>query len=66
MIRVPDTVQIVLAARIDRLALEDKRLLQIASVIGKDVPFALRQAIADLPAEVLRRRLGRRQAGEFI
>ena len=66
MIRVPDTVQIVLAARIDRLALEDKRLLQIASVIGKDVPFALRQAIADLPAEVLRRRLGRLQAGEFI
>ena len=34
----PATVQAVLAARIDRLAPEDKRLLQAAAVIGKDVP----------------------------
>ncbi len=39
--QVPATVQAVLAARIDRLAPEDKRLLQAAAVIGKDVPFAL-------------------------
>src|SRR5207249_7669510 len=44
-IRVPATVQTMLAARIDRLAPEDKRLLQTASVIGKDVPFALLEAI---------------------
>ena len=38
--RVPATVQAVLAARIDRLPPEQKRLLQIAAVIGKDVPDA--------------------------
>ena len=43
----PATVQAVLAARIDRLPPEEKRLLQTAAVIGKDVPFALLQAIAD-------------------
>ena len=45
--QVPATVQAVLAARIDRLPPEDKRLLQAAAVIGKDVPFALLQAIAE-------------------
>ena len=45
--QVPDTVQAVLAARIDRLPPEEKRLLQSAAVIGKDVPFVLLQAIAD-------------------
>ena len=55
-IQVPATVQAVLAARIDRLAPEDKRLLQAAAVIGKDVPFALLQAIAELPEEALRQR----------
>ena len=40
-IQVPATVQAVLAARIDRLSPEEKRLLQSASVIGEDVPFSL-------------------------
>jgi predicted ATPase len=40
-IQVPATAQAILAARIDRLSPEDKRLLQAASVIGKDVPFGL-------------------------
>ena len=35
----PATVQAILAARIDRLPAEDKRLLQTAAVIGKDVPL---------------------------
>ena len=60
------TVQAVLAARIDQLSPEDKRLLQVASVIGKDVPFALLQAIADLPEEALRRGLESLQSAEFI
>jgi predicted ATPase len=38
-IQVPATVQAVLAARIDRLPLEDKRLLQTEAVIGTEVPF---------------------------
>ena len=65
-IQVPDTVQAMLAARIDRLPPEDKRLLQGASVVGKDVPFALLQAIAELPDEGLRRGLDHLQAAEFL
>ena len=65
-IQVPATVQAILAARIDRLAPEDKRLLQAASVIGKDVPFALLLAIAELPEEDLRRGLAHLQAAEFL
>jgi predicted ATPase len=38
-IQVPATVQAVLAARIDRLPSEDKRLLQTAAVIGTEVPL---------------------------
>ena len=45
--QIPATAQAILAARIDRLVPEDKRILQAAAVIGKDVPFALLQAIAD-------------------
>jgi tetratricopeptide (TPR) repeat protein len=65
-IQVPPTVQVILAARIDRLAPEDKRLLQVASVVGKDVPFALLQEIADLRDEALRRGLEHLQAAEFL
>ena len=64
--QVPATVQAVLAARIDRLAPEDKRLLQAASVIGKDVPYQLLQAIAELSEEALRQGLTRLQAAEFL
>src|SRR5215470_15769234 len=46
-IQVPATVQAVLAARIDRLPPEDKRLLQTAAVIGMEVPFPLLHAIAE-------------------
>ena len=65
-IQVPATVQAILAARIDRLSPEDKRLLQAASVIGKDVPFALLLAIAELAEEDLRRGLAQLQAAEFL
>ena len=56
-VRVPATVQTVLAARIDRLASDDKRLLQTAAVIGKDLPFAAahrRGPEADLHASLAR------------
>jgi class 3 adenylate cyclase/tetratricopeptide (TPR) repeat protein len=65
-IQVPATVQAVLAARIDRLPLGDKALLQTAAVVGKDVPFALLQAIAELPDDELRAAIGRLQAAEFL
>ncbi len=62
----PATVQAVLAARIDRLPPEDKHLLQTATVIGTDVPFALLRAIADMPEAALHRGLARLQAAEFL
>ena len=62
-IQVPATVQAVLAARIDRLPAEDKRLLQAAAVIGKDVPLPLLHAVTDMPEDMLRRRLTQLQAG---
>ena len=65
-IDVPTTVQAILASRIDRLDSQDKQLLQTASVIGKDVPFALLIAIAELGEEDLRGGLARLQAAEFL
>ena len=65
-IQVPPTVQVMLAARIDRLPPEDKRLLQTASILGKVVPLALLQAIAEIPDEALRRGLDHLQAAEFL
>ena len=64
--QVPATVHAVLAARIDRLPLEEKRLLQTAAVIGTEVPFALLQAIGELSEVELRRGLGHLQAAEFL
>ena len=65
-IQVPATVQAILAARIDRLPALEKRLLQSASVIGKDVPFALLHALEEVPEEELRRGLERLQSAEFL
>jgi class 3 adenylate cyclase/tetratricopeptide (TPR) repeat protein len=65
-LQVPATVQAVLAARIDRLPPEEKRLLQTAAVIGMEVPLPLLQAIAELPEEALHRGLTHLQAAEFL
>jgi predicted ATPase/class 3 adenylate cyclase len=66
VIQVPATVQAVLAARIDRLPPEEKRLLQTCAVIGKDVPDAVLQAVAEIREEDLRRGLAHLQAAEFL
>ena len=63
---VPDTIQAVLAARIDRLPPADKQLLQTAAVVGKDVPVPLLHAITALPEEALQDRLTSLQAAEFL
>jgi predicted ATPase/class 3 adenylate cyclase len=65
-VQMPATVQAVLAARIDRLPPEEKRLLQTAAVIGTEVPLPLVQAIAELPEEGLQRGLAHLQAAEFL
>ena len=65
-IEVPATVQVILAARIDRLPADDKQLLQVASVIGKDVPFVLLQAVAEATEDAVQRGLTHLQAAEFL
>jgi class 3 adenylate cyclase/tetratricopeptide (TPR) repeat protein len=65
-LKMPASVQAILAARIDRLAPELKRLLQAAAVIGKDVPMPLLLAIADAPEDVVRAELARLQAAELL
>jgi tetratricopeptide (TPR) repeat protein len=63
---VPATVQAVLAARIDRLPPEGKRLLQTAAVIGMEVSLPLLQTLAELPEEEVQRGLAHLQAAEFL
>lgn len=46
-VSVPDTIQGVLLARIDRLPEEHKRVLQTASVLGREFPLALLTAVRD-------------------
>ena len=65
-IQVPATVQAVLAARIDRLPAEEKRLVQTAAVIGTEVPLLVLQAIVDLSEEELQRGLAHLQEAEFL
>ena len=65
-IQVPATVQAVLAARIDRLPPEEKRLLQTAAVIGTEVPVPLLQRLAVLPEDMLHRDLAHLQGREFL
>ena len=65
-IHVPATVQAVLAARIDRLPAEEKRLLQTAAVIGMEVPLPLLQTVAVVPETALQRGLAQLQAAEFL
>jgi predicted ATPase len=61
---IPAMVQAVLAARIDRLSPEEKRLLQTAGVVGPEVPFARLQAIAGVPEATLHRGLVYLQAAD--
>jgi DNA-binding NtrC family response regulator/tetratricopeptide (TPR) repeat protein len=62
-IKVPETVQALLAARIDRLSPEDKQVLQAAAVIGRDVPLVLLEALAGSSHTEALRRL---RAAEFL
>jgi tetratricopeptide (TPR) repeat protein len=65
-IRIPSTVQNVVADRIDRLPMEEKRILQTAAVIGVIVPFSLLQAVAGVGDEDLRLCLTHLQTAEFL
>ena len=62
----PDTVHAVLTARIDRLPPLAKRVLQTASVIGREVPCSLLEAITNLPRADLGQSLAQLQAAELL
>jgi tetratricopeptide (TPR) repeat protein len=65
-IRIPRSVQSVVADRIDRLPLAQKHLLQTAAVIGVVVPFRLLSSVAELPEDELYESLAKFQSAEFI
>jgi tetratricopeptide (TPR) repeat protein len=65
-LQLPHTVQAVLAARIDRLVPEARRLLQTAAVIGTDIPVPLLQVVAELAEAALHQGLAHLQAAEFL
>ncbi|HEY7363898.1 MAG TPA: adenylate/guanylate cyclase domain-containing protein, partial [Methylomirabilota bacterium] len=65
-IQIPTSVKAVIESRVDRLAPEDKRLLQWAAVIGREVPLVLLEAVAELPSSDLRRALERLQVAGFL
>ena len=63
---IPATVKAILAARIDRLDPDAKRVLQTAAVIGRDVPMPLLVAVAETSAPQAHAMLARLQAAEFL
>ena len=62
----PETIQAVLAARLDRLPPEAKRLVQMAAVIGPEVPVPLLQRLAGLAEDTLQRGLAHLQDAELL
>jgi predicted ATPase/class 3 adenylate cyclase len=65
-LRLPSTVQGILAARIDRLSAEQKDLLQTLAALGRESSFGLITQVASHPNTQLERMLADLQAGEFI
>ena len=66
LLQIPPTVQGVLAARIDRLAPEEKALLQQLAVIGREFPLSLLRQVIPQPEEELYRLLSSLQRKEFL
>jgi class 3 adenylate cyclase/tetratricopeptide (TPR) repeat protein len=53
VLEVPETLHALIAARLDGLAADERRLLQDASVLGKSFTRVALAAVSDLPEEVL-------------
>jgi predicted ATPase len=66
-VTVPDTVQGVLTARLDRLPSPDRQLVQAASVLGRHVSVPLLRALVpDVPDAEFRLALAQLQVSEFL
>jgi len=65
-IKVPATVQAVLASRIDRLPAPERELLQTLAVLGREFPFNLVQRVTGKSNDELEQMLAQLEHGEFI
>jgi class 3 adenylate cyclase/tetratricopeptide (TPR) repeat protein len=65
-LKIPPTVQAILASRIDRLPPDAKDLLQTLAVIGREFPVSLIRAVVTKSDDELNRLLSDLQLGEFI
>jgi predicted ATPase len=65
-LRLPCTIQAVLAARIDRLAELEKRVLQTAAVIGRDFTEPILRRVAELSDFDLTAALQKLTSAEFV
>jgi class 3 adenylate cyclase/tetratricopeptide (TPR) repeat protein len=65
-IRVPPTVQAILASRIDRLAVAEKELLQTLAVLGREFSTGLLKRVVGGSNDQLERMLSALQLAEFI
>ncbi|HEU4369604.1 MAG TPA: AAA family ATPase, partial [Methylomirabilota bacterium] len=63
---VPDTVEEVVLSRIHRLDEPLRQVLEVASVVGRSVPFPLLRAVTGRPEEALAADLRRLRAAEFL
>src|SRR5262249_51297031 len=65
-IRVPATVQAILASRLDRLSASEKELLQTLAVLGREFPSGLIKRVTGKSDDELERMLSALQLAEFI
>jgi class 3 adenylate cyclase/tetratricopeptide (TPR) repeat protein len=65
-LRVPPTVQALLAARIDRLPERERSVLQAAAVIGKQFPESILRRVAAIPDAELDEALRALRARDFL
>ena len=65
-LKIPPTVQAILAARIDRLAADHKDLLQTLAIIGTEFKLGLVRKVAPNPDQELEPMLSQLQLAEFI
>jgi class 3 adenylate cyclase/tetratricopeptide (TPR) repeat protein len=65
-LKIPPTVQDILASRIDRLPAAEREVLQTLAVIGSEFPLALAREVIKKPEDELTRMLNALQLAEFV
>ena len=65
-LRIPPTVQAILAARIDRLQTDEKNLLQTLAVLGREFVLSLARAVAGKSEPELERLIAQLERGDFV